>query len=275
MERQILQNKTESHKLQTMEQHEMKETAQKSRSSANSKSNTGSMADNTSSSESEFGSYCEITNIKTNKMSLVERQNSQNEEREGLLGAQTQEIHTSPVQGLSQTETCGKCVGNQHYKCENEHVIDMIDAEKELYEQIDSKKFPSTTDTDWTESSISKTKKSKPKRVRNCSSCCCTITLSTVFSVVISVSLMFILLRYSGDTAMMREIQGPAQVPNIGQVGFSILLIKSPPLNTIISRLHVWCGFEPRTSIHVRQAKFRLRCARCFSSAFSHFRPTY
>ena len=247
MERQILQNKTESHKLQTIEC-EMKETAQKPRSSANLKSNTCSMADNISSSESEFGSYCEITNIKslTNKMSLVERQNSQNEEREGLLGAQTHletwEIHTaSPVQGLSQTETCGKCVGNQDYKCENEHVINMFDAEKE-YEQIDSKTFSSTTETDWTESDISKTKKSKSKRVRNCPSCCCTVTLSTVFSVVILVSLMFIFLRYSGDTAMMREFQGPPQVPNIGQVGFSILLIKFPPLGT--DHLISWGGGE-------------------------------
>ena len=183
----------------------------KPRSNTNSKSSTCSMNSHMSSSGSEFGSYCEIS-----LKQLVERQNSQNEEKEGLLGAQTQDTQNlSSVQNAMQSESCQSCV-NQNYKGDKQHVVDV---DKEIYEQIDTKKFSSTSDTDWTVSDISGTKKTKSKRAHKCAGCCCTITLSTVFSVVISVSLVCLLLRYSNEPAMMSyHPEGKAQVLNTGQV---------------------------------------------------------
>lgn len=193
---------------------ETKEASPKPWRNTSSKSSTCSMDSHTSSSGSEFGSYCEITNIKSKQLSLVERQNSQNEEKEGLLGAQTQN-ETQNTQTFSPVHRLQSCV-NQNYKSDKEHVVDL---DKVIYEQIDTKKPSSKSDTDWTVLDTSRTKKSKSKCARTCAGCCCTVTLSTFFSVVISVSLIFLFLRYSNEPAMVRyHPEGTAQVPKTGQV---------------------------------------------------------
>ena len=190
----------------------------------NSKSNTCSMDTHSRSSgsdgNSDFGSYCNLTyNSEHSNPTLTKRQNSQNEEREGSLDAQKQML--SPEQIMLGTDTCQSCV-NQNY--EGDSVVTIELPEKVIYEQSDPKNsnFSSTSDTDWTVSDSSRTKKAK----RACSSCFCTIALSTIFSVLISGSVMVLLFRYLDEPVVMSTyLKGTAQDPNIGQVKVSFIII--------------------------------------------------
>ena len=216
-----LQNKSNAHRLQGMRCEPTEDSSKKRMMGTNSKSNTSSMDTHSRSSgsdgDSDFGSYCKLTySSEHSNPTLPERQNSKNEERESLLDAQKQTL--SPEQIMLGTDTCQSCV-NQNYKVDS-----VVNIDKEIYDQTDPKNsnFSSTSDTDWTVSDSSKTKKAK----RACSSCFCTITLSTFFSVLISVSVMVLLFRYLNEPVVMStHPNGTTQDPDIGQVKVSFIII--------------------------------------------------
>ena len=156
------------------------------------------------SDSNEIGSYCELT--------LIDRQNSQNEEKEACNSVMFKEIKNptnlmdNPQQDLDET--------NMMPEYKETTVLNIEDTDRENFPADRNKSKFSSVSTDWKGSSDSNFKSVKS----GCSSCLCTITLSTIVSICVSASVAILLVVYLTRSSVVNDKKQTVTYPAFSQV---------------------------------------------------------